>query len=245
MLPFYGIRKEKRVEKGRHLSFGRHRYTLVVAHWIIGLGESPKGELFMEEMVLKAVVRDGKVRRLRREGFTPGVLNESDTTSTPVQFETAALKKLIERHGANARVWIELDGKKHFGFLKEVQKHAVDWNVIHVSVQLIGHERELKMHIPITFHGREELGHRQLQLLIHKSDVEVEGQIAKMPDSAVVDVAGKESGYHILAADIQLPDGIRILDAAGEIYAVVKIPKAIIIEEDPAKAATPAADSKA
>jgi large subunit ribosomal protein L25 len=199
----------------------------------------------MEEMVLKAVARDGKVKRLRREGFTPGVLNESDTTSTPVQFETAALKKLIERHGPNARVWIELDGKKNFGFIKEIQKHAVDWNVIHVSFQLIGHERELKMHLPITFHGREELGHRQLQLLIHKSDVEVEGQIAIMPDAAVVDVTGKESGYHILAADIQLPKGIRILDAASEIYAVVKIPKAIVIEDEPAKEAAPAAEGKA
>lgn len=199
----------------------------------------------MEEMVLKAVARDGKVKRLRREGFTPGVLNESDTTSTPVQFETAALKKLIERHGPNARVWIEMDGKKKFGFIKEIQKHAVDWNVIHVSFQLIGHERELKMHLPITFHGRDELGHRQLQLLIHKSDVEVEGQIAKMPDAAVVDVTGKESGYHILAADIQLPKGIRILDAEGEIYAVVKIPKAIVIEDEPVKEAAPATEAKA
>ena len=63
----------------------------------------------MEKTVLKATPRDGKPRKLRRDGFTPGVLNSSDTSSTPVQFETSALNKLIERHGPNAKVWIELD----------------------------------------------------------------------------------------------------------------------------------------
>lgn len=185
----------------------------------------------MEETVLMAIARNESPKKVRDAGFIPGVLNANGAASTSVKFEAAALNKIISTHGMNAKLWVTLDGDKKFGFLKDVQKHPVERKVIHVSVQLVAADQEVKMHLPITFHGREDLEHRQLHLQILRSDVEVSGKAVMMPDVTVVDVTGKELGDTVTAADFHLPEGIRSLDSEHEAYALVKAVKEEIVEE--------------
>jgi large subunit ribosomal protein L25 len=197
--------------------------------------------MHMEKTILKASPRTEKPRKLRRTGFVPGVLNASDTTSTPVQFEAAALNKVIERHGPNAKVWVDLDKKKHFGYIKEIQKQPVDWTVTHVSIQLVEQDQEVKMHLPIYYHGREELEHRLLMLQVNKSEVEVIGKAGKMPESIVLDVSKLENGVHLTSADFNLPKGLRLHETEHETYAVVRAQRELPPEETVAKPAEPAA----
>lgn len=185
----------------------------------------------MEETILKAMKRTEAPKTVRKAGFIPGVLNESDTTSTSVQFETTVLNKIISKHGPNAKIWINIDGKKEFGFIKEIQRHPVEGKVIHISVQLVKMDQEIKMHIPIAFHGRDELEHKFLQLQVYKSEVEVTGKASSMPDTIVADITKKELGDDITVVDFHFPKEIKILDAADEIYAVIKAVKEEIVEE--------------
>ncbi|MHB8963992.1 MAG: 50S ribosomal protein L25 [Saccharofermentanales bacterium] len=191
----------------------------------------------MEEIILKAVKRSEKPKKVRELGFIPGVLNESDTTSTSVMFEAAALNKIIARHGHNAKFWVDLEGKKDFGFIMELQRHPVENRVIHVSVKLLKKNQEIEMGLPISFHGREELEHKMLELQVYKQEIEVSGLATEMPDVAVVDVSGKAAGDHITAADLNLPKGIKILDQDNEIYAIIKTAREIV--EEPETEAAP------
>jgi large subunit ribosomal protein L25 len=185
----------------------------------------------MEEIILKTMTRSEKPKKVRNAGFIPGVLNGPGTTSTSVQFEAVALNKIIARHGMNAKIWVELDAEKKFGFIKEVQKHPVEGKIIHIAIQLVSKDQEVKMQLPITFHGHAELEHRLLQLQVYKSEVEVSGKAASMPDVVVVDVSEKESGENITAVDLHLPPEIKILDSEHEIYAIIKAAKKEIVEE--------------
>jgi len=185
----------------------------------------------MEETILKATKRVESPKKVRNEGFTPGVLNEHDTTSTSVQFETPALNKVLAKHGANAKIWVQMGTKKRFGFIKEVQRHPVEGKVIHIAVQLIAKDQEVKMHLPIAFHGREDLEHRLLQVQVYKPEIEVVAKATLMPDVVVADVSKKEAGYTITAIDFNLPKEIRVLDAEHEIYAVIKAAKEAPVEE--------------
>ena len=74
----------------------------------------------MEEIALKAVIRKDKPKKVRREGSVPGVLNGPGTASTPVQFESNDLNKVIARHGTSAKLWILLGGEKKFGFFSGI-----------------------------------------------------------------------------------------------------------------------------
>ena len=198
----------------------------------------------MEEIILKAVKRSEKPKKVRESGFVPGVLNASDTTSTSVMFEAAALNKIVARHGHNAKIWIDLEGKKDFGFIMELQRHPVENRIIHASVKLLKKDQEMKMGLPISFHGREELEHKMLELQIYKQEIEVSGLATEMPDVAVVDVSGKAAGDHITAGDLNLPKGIKVLDQDNEIYAIIKTAREILEEpeeETVAEAAVPKA----
>jgi large subunit ribosomal protein L25 len=187
-------------------------------------------EYFMEAINLKAMLRTEKLNKVRNAGFIPGVLNDSNTVSTSVQFETIALSKIIAKHGSNAKLWILLGDEKKFGFIKEVQKNFIDRKIIHIVIQLVSKDQEIKMQFPITFHGHVELEHRLLKLQVYKSEIEVTGKAELMPDEVVVDVSQKKAGESITITDFNLSPEIKTLDPENEIYAVVKAAKEEIVE---------------
>lgn len=185
----------------------------------------------MEKVVIKAMARSEKPKKVRKEGFIPGVLNGPGTVSTAVQFGSVALNKIVAKHGASAKLWVELNDEKKFGFIKEIQKSPMEGKIIHISIQMVSDDQDIKMQLPITFHGQVELEKRSLQLQVCKSEIEVAGKAALMPDAAVVDISKKESGENVTAADFNLPSEIKIVDPEQEIYAIVKTIKAEIVEE--------------
>lgn len=191
----------------------------------------------MEEIILKAMARSGSPKQARHAGFIPGVLNAHDTTSTAIQFEAAALNKIIAKHGTNAKIWVEIDTEKKFGFIKEVQYHPVEGKVIHVSIQMISKDQDVKMQLPINYHGRDILEAKLLQLQIYKSEIEVIGKAETMPDAISVDISKRELGETITAGDLKLPPELKNLDPEHEIYAVIKAKREEAVAEEPEKAA--------
>ncbi|HMM06478.1 MAG TPA: 50S ribosomal protein L25 [Clostridiales bacterium] len=189
----------------------------------------------MNTATLRAMERTEKPKKLRKTEFVPGVLNGPNAVSVPVKFQIAALNKIITKHGINAKVWVEYGDEKKFGLMKEVQKHPVSGQIIHAAIQLIPTDQEIKMQVPIQFHGNEALEKKMMQLLILKSEVEVTGEAAKIPGVLVVDASEMITGDNVTAAHFDLPATIKILDAEDEIYAMIKDVKETVIdiEEEP------------
>jgi len=185
----------------------------------------------MEKIILNALERSGKLNKVKNEGFIPGVLSGAGIASTSVKFENLALNKIISKHGTNAKVWVQVGDEEKFGFIKELQRHPVDGKIIHVAMQLVSKDQEVKMQLPIAFHGNVELEHKLLHVQILTSEVVVVGKPALIPDVVIVDVSKKEFGENITAIDFNLPPEIKIIDSDNEIYAVIKAIKEAIVEE--------------
>jgi len=196
----------------------------------------------MDEIILKTMLRTDTPKKVRLAGFIPGVLNESDLTSTSVQFVGTELNKIISKHGSNAKVWVTIGDDKKFGFIKEVQKSPLDRKIIHIAIQLVSKDQEIKMQLPISYHGREELEHKQLQVQVYKAEIDVSGKPVLMPDVIIVDVSKKELGDTITAADLNISAEIKIHDAENEVYAVIKAIKEVV-EEEPEEEATDVIES--
>ena len=174
----------------------------------------------MEETILNAVERTMQPKQCREAGFTPGVLyGDSVTNAITVQFETAALKKILATHGSNAKVWVQYGGNKKFGFIKEVQRHPVSAKLIHTDVFLVSQDHEVRMQIPITFEGRDSLDNMLLQ--VHKSEIEVLGKAALMPEAVVVDVSTMALGDTITAKNFNFDKQIKITDSENEVYGII------------------------
>ena len=199
----------------------------------------------MEESVLKATTRSEKPKKVRDTGFIPGVLNGANASATSVQFEGSAMNKVISSHGDNAKIWVELDNTKKFGFIKEVQRFPMDGKLMHITIQLVTEDQEIKMQLPISYYGLEELEKGLLQVQVFKPEVQVFGKAVLMPDVVEVDVAKKALGDNITASDFALPKELKVLDAEDEAYAGIKAMKEVVVEETEEATAAPAVEEEA
>ena len=190
----------------------------------------------MEITYLNAVDRIMKPKRSRQTGFTPGVLyGDGVSNAISVQFETAELKKVIAKHGSNAKVWVNYGDNKKFGFIKQVQRDPVSATVIHIDVFLVSQDHKVSMQIPITFEGRDNLDNVLLQ--VYKSEIEVLGKVALMPETVVVDVSTMALGDTITSQNFKLDTQLIITESENEIYGIIT-PLPLLVEEPEAVVAT-------
>lgn len=176
----------------------------------------------MEEIILNAFERTAGNKKFKEDGFIAGVIyGDSVKEATSVKFELLPLRKILAKHGSNAKVWVKLGEDKKFGFIKEIQRHPVTAKINHIDVQLVSQDHEIKLQLHIAFKGEEALTAKILQLQIHKSDIDVFGKMGLMPDGLSIDVSEKELGDTITIKDFNLNKEIKVNDREDEVYAAV------------------------
>lgn len=197
----------------------------------------------MEQIILNAQPRVKKTKKFREAGFIPGVIyGDTVTKADSVKFEEISLKKILARHGSNVKLWVKLGDNKKFGFIKEIQKHPVTNKIIHIDVQLVSKDHEIKVQVPIVFKGEEKLRSRQLQLQIHKSEVDVLGKIDLIPEVINVDLSEGALGDTITLKNFDLDKQLKIHDKNDEIYASIS-KLAEVVEEETEEAETAATEA--
>ena len=176
----------------------------------------------MQEIILNAFERTTQPKKLRENGFIAGVIyGDSVKEATSVKFEELPLRKILAKHGSNAKVWVKYGEDKKFGFIKEIQRHPVTAKIIHIDVQLVSKNHEIKLQLHIAFKGEDRLTLKLLQLQIHKSEIDVFGRMDLMPDAVSIDVSEKQLGDTITIKDFDLDKQIKIIDKEDEIYAAI------------------------
>jgi large subunit ribosomal protein L25 len=163
----------------------------------------------MNDIILEATARaDGK---FRESGFVPGILyGDGIEAASAVKFEEKALNRFIGSYGNNAKLWINFNNSKKFGFIKEVQRKNLTRNISHIDVQIVSKDHEIKMQIPIIFIGEDILKTKQLKLQVYKTEITVFGKIALIPDSIEVDVTEMKQGDAITLSNFGLDKLLKI-----------------------------------
>lgn len=176
----------------------------------------------MEKIILNAFERTTKSKRFKENGFIAGVIyGDNVKEATSVKFEESSLRKILGKHGSNAKVWVKYGEGKKFGFIKEIQRHPVTAKITHIDVQLVSKNHEIKLQLPIEFKGEKNLVANLLKLNIQKTEIDVFGKMALMPDVVVIDVSEKKLGDTITIKSFNLDKEIKISDNEDEIYATI------------------------
>ena len=188
----------------------------------------------MEKVILNALERPTGHKRFKEEGFIAGVIyGDSVKEATSVKFELVPLKKILGKHSSNAKVWVNYLEDSKFGFIKEIQRDPVTAKITHIDVQLVSKDHEIKLQLPIAFKGEENLIDNLLDLKIYKSEIDVFGSMALMPDSVSIDVAHKKLGDTITIKDFNLDKLIKVTDKEDEVYAaIIEFKEELNIEEE-------------
>jgi len=176
----------------------------------------------MEQVILNALERVKGNKRFKEDGFIAGVMyGEGSTEATSVKFELVPLKKILGKHGSNAKVVVKYGEDEKIGFIKEIQRHPVTAKITHIDVQLVSKDQEIKLQLRIAFNGEEGLISKRLQLQVQKPEIDVLGKMAIMPDAVSIDISEKEFGDTITIKDFVLDEQIKITDDEDQVYASI------------------------
>ncbi len=150
-------------------------------------------------------------RRLRREGKVPGVVYGLGQDPVAVSVKWPELRAVLTTDaGLNALITLEVEGTKQLSIVKDIQRHPVRRDVMHVDFIRIDADAELLVEVPLTLIGdaRELTAANGMvdQVMFSLSLWSTPNAI---PDELEVDISALEVGESIRVEDVALPTGTR------------------------------------
>lgn len=170
----------------------------------------------MAEIVLKSEVGRPKgtaaSRRLRAGGKIPGVVYGSDIESVRVAVDWRELRTaLTTDKGLNAVINLDVDGARHLTIVKELQRHPVRRDVLHVDFLVVERDKPVHAEVPIVLEGEaaKVVAERGVveQAMGH---ITVLAKPAAIPGQLAVDISELEVGDTITVGDLTFPEGVTI-----------------------------------
>jgi len=172
-------------------------------------------------------------RELRRNDEIPAVLyGLKDNLSLSVG--SKEFTKVLADKGRSALIDLKVEGgKQHKVILKETQTHPLKELCVHADFLEVALDKAVKVSVPVNLVGQspgEKLGGIINHIL---KTLEVECLPTNIPQVFDVDMLGVELDQVVHVSDMQLPEGVKVLQRPAE--AIVSVHLAKAEEEKPAE----------
>jgi len=168
----------------------------------------------MAEITLKATtgrtLGSGPSKRIRAEGNVPGVVYGLDADPIPVTVEWRPLREaLTTEAGLNALIDLDVDGDVSLTVVKELQRHPIKGNVLHIDFLRVSADAEITVEVPIVLEGEAKAVLSEGGTVDHLLyALSINAKPADIPNELTVDISDLEIGGAIHVADIVLPKGV-------------------------------------
>ena len=168
-----------------------------------------------ETPVMKAEIRQevtkGNKKKLRENGFIPGIISGKGMESIPVAVKKDDFRKCLNTYGRNAIIKLNnSDGKSYNVMVKEFQTSPLIYEIIHIDFQKVSLSEEIKAQVSIKIVGQELIEAKRMVLNRQLDTILVSGLPQDIPDDIEIDVSNLSSGSSIKISDISLPKGLTI-----------------------------------
>lgn len=149
-------------------------------------------------------------RRIRREGNVPATLYGLGKDAQTIAVAWRDLRRVLTTDaGVNAFIHLEVDGRRQATLVKEIQRHPVRRDVIHVDFLRVDPKTKLDVEVSIELTGEAEGVTRAggiVQQLLHALVVSTRPD--NIPNSLELDVSGLTLDGDLRVRDLVLPDGV-------------------------------------
>lgn len=183
----------------------------------------------MEELTIEVQKReetgDGACRRLRREGWVPGVVYGGGRDPMPIQIEKKPLLEMLAKGGAENRVFLlKLAGtdKSRHTMIRDLQVDPVSRHVLHVDFQRVLLDAKVRVKVKVEISGTAWGVKNEGGMLDFVSrELEVECLPTRIPEEFRVDVSELHAGQHIRVADLALSEGVEFREDPERVIVAV------------------------
>lgn len=167
-------------------------------------------------------------RRLRREGYIPGVLYGNGKASHAIVVPERELRRVLtSSSGLHAILDVTLEGQKttHASILKDFQQDPLRGHISHIDLQEVRLDQPIQAQVAVQLVG-EPVGAKEGGVLSQvQREINVEALPLEIPEHVELDVSGMAIGDTLRLADLGARDGVRYLDDPDEtVLATVTLP---------------------
>jgi large subunit ribosomal protein L25 len=193
------------------------------------------GERVKIEVEEREEVGSAASRRLRRDGFIPGVLYGRGKKPHAIRIGERDLRKaLTGPAGLHAILDVVLAGQKttHPSILKDYQADVISGRLAHIDLQEVRLDQSIQAQVVIELVG-EAAGSIEGGVLSQVTrEINVEALPLEVPERIEVDVSSMQMGDTLRLSDIIAQDGVTFLDDPEEtVVATVTVPTQIVEPE--------------
>jgi large subunit ribosomal protein L25 len=155
----------------------------------------------------------GAARRLRASGRVPAVLYGHGTKPQHLSVDARQFGQALRTDaGVNVLISLEVGRDQHLALAKEIQRHPVRGDLIHVDFIQVRRGEKVHVEVPVRLVG-EAPGVREGGIADQDLyQLNVEAEVTAVPEAVEADVSGLGIGEVLRVADLKAPDGAAILD---------------------------------
>jgi large subunit ribosomal protein L25 len=149
-------------------------------------------------------------RRLRRDGKVPGVVYGMGSDPVSISVVWRELRQCLKTDaGINAVIDLDIDGARHTSIVKEIQRHPVRRDVIHVDFLRVDPHKPVTLEVPVTTVGEaKKVAAMQGVVDQQMFRVAVSVRPDSIPNEIEIDISELDIGDAITVADLRLPAGV-------------------------------------
>lgn len=174
----------------------------------------------MEKILLTAQVREkagkGVARGLRRNAQVPAVLY-SHGKSTPISMGNKEITKILNTEGGkHALLNLTLQGgtaaAERMALIKDYEVDPITGKLMHIDLMEVAMDEKVKVHVSVHLTGNS-IGVKEggiLQYGLHQVEIECFPQ--QIPSHFDVNIAAVKVNESLHVRDIQLPEGVKVLN---------------------------------
>jgi large subunit ribosomal protein L25 len=189
------------------------------------------------KLIVSARERVGtsETRRLRKQGFVPGVLyGRGEPVAISVE-ERELRRALTGAAGLHSILDVEIDGKgsTHASILKDYQVDKVRGTVTHIDLQEVRLDRAIVASVSVHLIGGDTApGVREGGVLSQPlREIQIEALPLEVPEHLDLDVSQMTTGDTLRIADLPVPEGVTLLDDPETVVATVTAPTRVVEPE--------------
>jgi len=175
---------------------------------------APPESTSMSEIVLSAeTTRETGTRssrRLRRAGRIPAAVYGLSQDPVSIDVDWPDLRRVLTTDaGVNAVIHLEFDGAKQMSIVKDIQRHPVRRDVIHVDFLRIDPKQDVTVDVPIVMVGEaKEVSDADGMVDQNLFSLTVNAAPDSIPNELEIDISDLVIGDSKRVGDIALPAGV-------------------------------------
>lgn len=192
----------------------------------------------MEQVTLRADTGRARgsrpSRRLRRESSVPAVVYGRGMDPVSVAVDQRDLYTVLHTEaGANVLITLEVGKDKHLTVAREIQRHPVRGEIIHLDFLRISMDEPIDAEVGIDFEGTP-IGVRDDGGIVEtvQATVMVKALPAAVPSSIGIDISELGVGDSLKVADLPGLEGVEYTSGADMTLVTVQLPQIVSLEPE-------------